>query len=267
MTEQAAAKAAAKPNEQREAQKGNNMKTLYFEGAGWSGAEISKATIGNCRIRTAFHLDDGRRVYLEITGSEITKHSAKDIFQWRYTGFVDTAHYITDDKDNDDTNRYPVKGNGKMEHFEYTEAAILKYVNSLGASFEGIMVLPNLGGYRVFKGDYKPGEDIHYYGDEFKYNPEAVRRREAVYAEIYAIEKAELEEDLNTRSGRFVHSPSGTTYPNFSLWVDEFDPGMLHLLRHFNRHNRHWTIRTDISPELTEIMATMTEVPLGKYGC
>ena len=28
------------------------MKTLYFEGAGWSGATISKATIGNCRIRT-----------------------------------------------------------------------------------------------------------------------------------------------------------------------------------------------------------------------
>lgn len=32
-------------------------KTLYFEGAGWSGADSSKATIGNCRIRTAFHLD------------------------------------------------------------------------------------------------------------------------------------------------------------------------------------------------------------------
>lgn len=35
-------------------------KTLYFEGAGWSGADSSKATIGNCRIRTAFHLDPGR---------------------------------------------------------------------------------------------------------------------------------------------------------------------------------------------------------------
>lgn len=42
------------------------MKTLYFEGAGWSEADISKATIGNCRIRTAFHTTDGRAVYLEL---------------------------------------------------------------------------------------------------------------------------------------------------------------------------------------------------------
>ena len=74
------------------------MKTLYFEGAGWSGADISKSTVGNCRIRTAFHLDDGRAVYLEITGTERTKHSSPQIFQWQYTGFVDYCHYITDDK-------------------------------------------------------------------------------------------------------------------------------------------------------------------------
>ena len=36
-------------------------KTLYFEGAGWSGADSSKATIGNCRIRTAFHLDPEKK--------------------------------------------------------------------------------------------------------------------------------------------------------------------------------------------------------------
>lgn len=58
------------------------MKTLYFEGAGWSGADISKATIGNCRIRTAFHLDDGRAVYLEINGSERTKYSSLKVHKW-----------------------------------------------------------------------------------------------------------------------------------------------------------------------------------------
>ena len=52
-------------------------KVLYFEGAGWSGADISKATVGNCRIRTAFHLDDGRKVYLEIIACEVTKSSPK----------------------------------------------------------------------------------------------------------------------------------------------------------------------------------------------
>lgn len=84
------------------------MKVLYFEGAGWSGADISKATIGNCRIRTAFHLDDGRAVYLEIIGSERTKNSGQFVFPWQYTGFVTDCHYITDEKPNDDCNNHHV---------------------------------------------------------------------------------------------------------------------------------------------------------------
>ena len=132
------------------------VKTLYFEGAGWSGADISKATVGNCRIRTAFHLKDGRAVYLEILGGERTKHSTS-VYKWQYTGFVDSCYYITDDRENDDCNKHRVRlpgtGNGSVEnnvHFEYTEAEILRFVNSLGADFEAIKVLPDLGGYRVF---------------------------------------------------------------------------------------------------------------------
>lgn len=71
-----------------------SKKVLYFEGAGWSGADISKATIGNCRIRTAFHLDNGQAIYLEIIGSERSKYSSPKVHQWRYTGFVDTCFYI-----------------------------------------------------------------------------------------------------------------------------------------------------------------------------
>lgn len=38
------------------------MKTLYFEGAGG----VPRSDLENCRIRTAFHLDDGMPLYLEI---------------------------------------------------------------------------------------------------------------------------------------------------------------------------------------------------------
>ena len=48
-----------------------NVKTLYFEGAGWEKAERSINTIGNCRVRTAFHLDNGKGVYLEIVCGEM----------------------------------------------------------------------------------------------------------------------------------------------------------------------------------------------------
>jgi hypothetical protein len=46
------------------------VKTLYFEGAGWSGVDVSKTIIGNCRTRTAFRLDNGRAVYLEINSHQ-----------------------------------------------------------------------------------------------------------------------------------------------------------------------------------------------------
>lgn len=45
-----------------------NVKTLYFEGAGWEKAERSINTIGNCRVRTAFHLDNGKGVIRHYNG-------------------------------------------------------------------------------------------------------------------------------------------------------------------------------------------------------
>lgn len=241
-------------------------KVLYFEGAGWSGAEISKATVGNCRIRTAFHLDDGKAVYLEIIASKRTKHSPS-VYKWQYTGFVDCCYYITDDEKNDDCNRHRIV-NRNMDTFEYTEKAILKYVNSLGASFDAIKVLPDLGGYRVFPEEKScQGPDGYYYGDEFNYDPEMIARREVVYNKVYEIEKDELLCDRAMNGHKFVHSPGSVDYPNFSLWVDEFDPGLLHLLRHFNGYNKHWTIRTDVGDKLEDWMATAKETRLGNCGC
>lgn len=236
------------------------MKTLYFEGAGLSDADISKATIGNCRIRTAFHLDDGRPVYLEITGAERIKRSLPAIYRWKYTGFVQSCFYITDDIPNDDENKHNIQ---QINHnwiwkfvFEYTEAAILKFVNSLGASFTAIKVVPDLGGYRVFREKYNNhGSGRYNYGDEFLFDPELLSRRKAVYQHYHELVKAEGQEDTS-----------------FSLWTVEDDPGALHLLRRFpgtfqTAHNTHWIIRVDTGGTLEDWIATATESYLGKYGC
>lgn len=238
------------------------MKTLYFEGAGWSGADISKATIGNCRIRTAFHLDDGRAVYLEIIGGERTRNFSKEIYKWKYTGFVTDCYYITDDKPNDDCNEHHVlmpNENKSVENntvFEYTEDAILKFVNSLGASFDAIKVLPDLAGYRVFPEENScQGIDGYYYGDEFEYDPELTKQREEVYDYYYDLEKKQ-----------------GKEYPNFSLWVDEYNQELLHLLRHFpgdfkTAHNTHWILRVKKGADLSETVNTAVETRLGSCGC
>lgn len=245
------------------------MKTLYFEGVGMSEAAVSKATIGNCRIRTAFHLNDGRGVYLEISGTERTKNSPPHIYRWKYTGFVDSCYCITDDVPNDDQNLHKIGHNWIPDFvFKYTEEEILRFVNSLGASFDAIKVLPDLGGYRVFRKKYSNfGPDCYHYGDEFLFDPDVTARREAIYLWFYDLEMKELKEDRMAGGNQFCHSPLGHDFPCFSLWVDEYNPGLLHLLRHFMGYNKHWTIRTDSGDNLQDCLATMQETKLGRYGC
>lgn len=240
-------------------------KTLYFEGAGWSGAEISKATVGNCRIRTAFHLDDGRAVYLEMMGTEVTKHTSPSMAVYApYAGYVDYCHYITEDTDNDDANKHRIIC---RDYFPYTKEGILKVVNGLGASFDEIAVVPDLGGYRVFHEKHGSkgftGAAGYNFGDVFQYDQELTAKREAIHDAIYAIEKAEWEDDKAKRGKKFVHSPGVGCYPNFSLWVDEEDKKKLHLLRHFNGYNKHW----EIDATKDDWNKAMLETELGRYGC
>lgn len=222
------------------------MKILYFEGAGWSGAEISKKTIGNCRIRTAFYLDNGNPVYLEIIASEKSKNKkyTNSGYIDIYTGFIDSLHYITDDIPNNDENLHSITDRN-MTMIAYNHEGILKYVNSLGASFNKIEVLPDLAGYRVFKENYLKGISSYNYGDKFIFNAERTKRAEEIYNHFYKIEQNE-----------------GKKYPNFSLWVDEEDPQILHLLRHYNGYNKHWTI---INADNWQ--KTIKEAILGKYAC
>lgn len=207
-------------------------KTLYFEGAGC----VPRGEVENCRIRTAFHNDKGEAIYLEMTGFEVTKNSRPSIKKYTNAGFIDHCHYILGD---DDENKHSIKG--MRDHsFEYTKAEILKVVNSLDCSFDEVVILPDLAGYRVFA-----DHGGHNFGDEFKFNAELTARAEEIKAHFYALEKSE-----------------GKQYPNFSLWVDVKDPGMLHLLRHFHGYNRHWTILN-----CENWLETMRETKLGKYAC
>lgn len=151
-------------------------KVLYFEGTGNSSTDISSATVRNRRIRTAFHLDNGQAVYLDIIGIEESKGSSSKIFRWPYTGFVITCHYITDDCPNDKCNRHSLVLPGDRKNsgwtnartFEYTNVDILKFVNALGASFDDVKVVSGLGEYHVFQeGCSCAGSNGYNYGDEF----------------------------------------------------------------------------------------------------
>ena len=177
-----------------------NNKTLYFEGAGCA----ARADLPNCRIRTAFHLDNGNIVYLEIFGMETTRCTAPCYQKFTNYGVVDHCFCITGTWD-DGTSRHKFECGGYA--FEYCKAGVLALVNSLGASFNDIEVLPDLAGYRVH-GD---GRNTYNLADEFHFDPYKLEQRQRVYEGIREREAAR-----------------GEKRPCFSLWVDHEDPDILH---------------------------------------
>ena len=196
-------------------------RVLYFEGAGWSDADISRKTIGNCRIRTAFSLDDGRRVYLEMHGAERTKHVSTTLFRWQYTGFVDHCFVIFSETADDikssrpctieDIRRYDAQMEREREAywairrklpevFEWSLDGILTVVRGLGASFDSVEILPDYAGYRVHGEQHGEYND----GDKFAYDPDATARRAACVKRMEKLNADRL----------------GMQYDNSSYWVD-----------------------------------------------
>lgn len=154
------------------------MKTLRFEGAGNPDADWSRETVGNCRIRTAFHTEDGRRIFLEI-GCGGTSHA-----NLRYPGYVYRCHEITGDPDDACKNSLmhafrdriviempartwpypePMKTRISMSvrRFPYDIAGILRIVRFLGGDFNSIYVDNSPTGYHVFdaRGGYNFGDE------------------------------------------------------------------------------------------------------------
>jgi hypothetical protein len=126
-------------------------KILYFEGAGCSLV----GEVENCRIRTAFRNYEGKAIYLELCGYEHT------LIDGRFAGtsscIIMSCHHIYDN----DMGKYE-RLNVKVDiHSSYTHEGILRVVNSLGCSFDKIVVLPQSSEFRVHA---NPGYN---YGDEY----------------------------------------------------------------------------------------------------
>lgn len=213
-------------------------KVLYFEGAGWEEADSSRATIGNCRIRTAFTNNKGKQIYLEMGTAPI--YDGKKIV--RYGIYIDDVFYITGDRD--DCNKSQIKFNylDSRNNYDYSNEDITRWINdNLDCDFDTIIALPWLSGYRVHAegGGYN-------FADDFIFNEELFNRRKKVENYFNEIEKSE-----------------GKKYPNFSLWVDEVEEDVLHLLRYFNGYNKHWQVNVGVD----RWEDTITEKHLGMYGC
>lgn len=189
------------------------MKTLYFEGAGC----VPRGDLENCRIRTAFHLDNGARVYLELFGTEVTKNMHKSFQQFKNAAFIDHCFYITGGKDDCNDSKVYRKDGTAVERsgntFEYTRENLLAFVNGLGASFEAVEILPDLAGYRVHK-----GRGGYNFADEFVHDTERTEQAEKIKQYFYDFEKNEL----------------GKRYPNFSIY---FENDILKVLLHYNGFN------------------------------
>lgn len=162
-------------------------KVLYFEGAGC----VPAGEVANCRIRTAFTNDYGKKIYIEFTSYTVTNIDHK---KWKRSseydvstvlGFCNYCYYITDDPSVDDCNKscLSCERNGQ---FIYTYEGIKNFINAnCNASFDEIVVLNDLAGYRVFNTSGKHNTPEAYnYGDTFIYNAELTEKRITKVAEL-----------------------------------------------------------------------------------
>lgn len=218
----------------------NTGKTLYFEGAGCA----ARADLPNCRIRTAFHLDNGNAVYLEISGMETTRSTAPCYERFTNYAVVDHCFCITGTWE-DGTSRHKSERGGHA--FEYCRKNILDFVNSLGASFDAIEVLPDLAGYRVH-GD---GRNKYNFADEFIFDEYKLEQRLNVY------------EGIKTRE-----AARGEKSPCFSLWVDHEDPAILHYHNCRNGERFDICIECPADPEKAPVLNKSNAIVGGYYaGC
>lgn len=123
-----------------------------FEGAGC----VPRGELENCRIRTAFTNDEGKRIYLEITGDEAGKHTPERLRVFECAAHVWHCFECTDETPNHDCEAHRVLDpQGKpfeRYNFEYSRAGILEFVNKhLHCSFEDIAICDGFipGAYRV----------------------------------------------------------------------------------------------------------------------
>lgn len=173
------------------------MRTLYFEGAGCEGTNVND--VENCRIRTAFKTDDGREFYLELLSGyenypkgnipeEIQKWSETITFPCRNNhNFISFGNMIIVDfcfeihNGNGDCNnfRHPIERKRTM--MPYTKANILRLVNeNLNCSFDEVVILPWLSGYRVHSGNPKRKYNLM---DDYIDVPARTAERNRIYHE------------------------------------------------------------------------------------
>lgn len=152
------------------------MKVLYFEGAGMEGTQYND--VENCRIRTAFTNDRGKKIYLELGCGHSHKKKNPE-YHWLWCDF---CHYITGDSEDCNINRLDCERNQTGKEMEWTKANILKFVNeNCDCSFDKVVILPFLSGYRVYSGNYKNPYNMM---EDFHYDEDFTKRCEIKRAEL-----------------------------------------------------------------------------------
>lgn len=192
-----------------------DARVLYFEGAGMWCDDCND--IGNPRIRSAFTADDGKRYYVEFHGIQYSKDWLKvypELCVGDRCAWVDSCHEITNTADIDAIyNRHLIE---RVLLFPYTLEGICEAINKhLNCSFERIVVLPDLSGYRVFTPNWRSAErnvDKYCYGDEFIYDPESTAKAQRIRDE-----EEQKQRDM------------GEKYPCLSAYRDADDPLLLHI--------------------------------------
>lgn len=152
---------------------------LFFEGAGC----VPAGDIDNCRIRTAFINNDGKKIYIEMmNGCRYEDKKGKTVKSSDNALYIDYCHYVTGDPEDCNINRLDIERNQHIsKNFDYCKKDILEIINkNCNCDFTDLQVLSEFENYRVHAGN-------HQYNlmDNHILNPERTQKRQAAYDDMY----------------------------------------------------------------------------------
>lgn len=138
------------------------IKKLLMEGCE-KQVILPVADLGNNGLRTVCHNDDGRTVFLEIAGHNVTKYTDKWYFKFGDNfGIVRKYFYIDTDDPYMDVEKMAAENTDKKIIFAWTMQGVINLLKAFNITVEEIEV-DNSGKYKVFNDDgtynYGDGEN------------------------------------------------------------------------------------------------------------
>ena len=121
------------------------MNILKFKGMGYTENREDKTDLNNCRIRANLISNKGRKIFLEISGIEVTETTRESLKRngiGQIIGYIDHCFYTDRKADLQNQISTEFRKYEKKYNFKYNKEYLLKFINhELDCNYDDIEII------------------------------------------------------------------------------------------------------------------------------